>query len=90
MFDAHNLFEYKCPGAGLDLDDHYKRLGHAFFYKSQGRHLNEIKASELSVTFVRYSRPRAMFKTLESEGACVALRHLGIYDVSGVVASPRR
>ena len=83
IFRHHNLFEFKSPGDGLTIDDYYKVMGYACQYKALGRHVNEIRAEEMTVTFIREGYPRELFHTLENAGIMAEERYPGIYYLSG-------
>ena len=88
IFRRHNVFEYKSPEDGLTIDDYYKTVGYAYLYKGLGKTVNEIPASELTVTLVRDTKPVAFFKEAESTGATIEEKYPGIYRINGLVNIP--
>lgn len=79
IFRKHNIIEYKSPGDYLSIDDFYKVYGYACFYKSDVNHVDEIKAKDITITFVSKSYPRKVFSHLKRE------QHLNIENVeSGI------
>lgn len=57
-------------------------------YKSLGKHVNEIKAEDVTVTFLRYSYPRELFKNLSAMGIDMEERYPGIHYAKGDVLFP--
>lgn len=84
IFRTHNIVEYKRPGDYLSVDDYYKVLGYACFYKSDTPKENTIQVTDITVSFVCHQRPLKLIKHL------TAVRHLylteqekGIFYVTG-------
>ena len=67
FFKKYNLVEYKSPEDSLSIDDFYKVLGYACFYKSDSSFINAIKMEEITITFVTFHYPRKMIKLLTEE-----------------------
>ncbi len=65
IFRRHNIVEYKSPTDSLSIDDFFKVYGYACFYKADTRRVNEIKADELTITFVCLRYPRELCNYLE-------------------------
>lgn len=65
IFRRHNIVEYKSPTDSLSVDDFFKVYGYACFYKADTRRVNEIKAEELTITFVCLRYPRELCNYLE-------------------------
>ena len=65
IFRRHNIVEYKSPTDSLSVDDFFKVYGYACFYKADTRRVNEIKAEELTITFVCLRYPRELCHYLE-------------------------
>ena len=61
IFRKYNIIEYKSPKDYLSIDDYYKVYGYACFYKSDTDTVNQIKAEEITITFVCKNRPRELF-----------------------------
>lgn len=85
IFRVYNIFEYKSPGDHLDADVFFKVLGYACLYKSYGEVLDLRKAEEITVSFVRDSKPLGLFRYLEEHGYAVTCHSHGIYYVEGNV-----
>ena len=83
IFKQHNVVEFKGSGDGLTIDDYYKIIGYACIYKGLGKHVNEIPAEELTVTFMREAYPRELFKILGNMGVKITEKYKGIYYLSG-------
>lgn len=88
IFRGRNIVEYKSPDDSLSLDDLYKTLGYAFLYKGLGETVDEIPASELTVSVFRDSYPREMFDALMKQGAQITEQFQGIYYVTGITQVP--
>jgi len=69
-------------------DDYYKTVGYAYLYKGLGKTVNEIPASELTVTLVRDAKPVAFFKEVEAAGGTIKEKYPGVYQISGLVSIP--
>ena len=65
IFRRHNIVEYKSPTDSLSIDDFFKVYGYACFYKADTRRVNEVKADEVTITFVCLGYPREMCNYLE-------------------------
>ena len=86
IFRKYNIVEYKSPKDYLSIDDFYKVYGYCCFYKSQAKKLDEIKAEELTITFVSYHYPRKFFKHLkEKRDIQMEVYDKGIYYLAGDV-----
>lgn len=80
FFLEYNLMEYKSPGDGLTIDDLYKVLGYACFYKSETGGLDEVKDTNITISLVREEKPAKLLKQL-SEKYEVKEEGKGIYRV---------
>lgn len=84
IFRGHNIVEYKSPEDSLNIDDFYKVLGYACFYKSDSRNVDLIKAEEITVSFVVKRFPREMIKYLQNTRKLQVVKFdEGIYHISG-------
>ena len=83
IFKRYNVVEFKGSGDGLTIDDYYKIVGYACLYKGLGKHVNEIPAKELTITFMREAYPRELFKILTEAGVKIKEEYNGIYYLSG-------
>ena len=67
IFRQYNIIEYKSPDDRLNIDDFYKTYGYACLYKSETGVIDEIPATELTITFVCYNYPLKMLQRLEHD-----------------------
>ena len=67
IFRQYNIIEYKSPDDKLNIDDFYKTYGYACLYKSETGGIDEIPATELTITLVCYHYPVKMLQKLERE-----------------------
>ncbi|MDE6973604.1 MAG: 3-isopropylmalate dehydrogenase [Lachnospiraceae bacterium] len=84
IFRKYNIVEYKGPKDYFSIDDFYKVYGYASLYKANAKHENEIKTSEVTITFISRHYPYKLEKYL------IKHRHYhfvksgeGIYQVVG-------
>jgi hypothetical protein len=70
----------------MSIDDFYKAVGYACIYKSLGRTVDAIPASELTVSLFRETYPREMIQALKKQGAVIEEKFPGIYYVKGLVS----
>ena len=84
IFRSYNVIEYKSPDDNLSIDDFYKVYGYTCFYKSDGKHINERPAQELTITFACYHYPVEMLQRIREErGITVKQTGEGIYYLEG-------
>lgn len=83
IFRKHNIIEYKSPDDYLSIDDFYQVYGYACFYKADTNHVDEIKANEITITFVCKNRPRELIKHLREERGFRIKGKEGIYTIHG-------
>lgn len=84
IFRKYNIIEYKSPDDYLSIDDFYKVLGYAYFYKADTERVDEIKIEDLTVTFICYKYPRKLIRHLEEKHKDkVEEYENGIYAVKG-------
>lgn len=81
IFREHNLIEYKSPDDALNIDTFYKTIAYASFYKINTRYVNEIKASDMTITFIREGKPKKLISQLDSIGMNVRKTQRGVYIV---------
>ena len=67
IFRQYNIIEYKSPDDKLNIDNFYKIYGYACLYKSETGGIDEIPATELTITLVCYHYPVKMLQKLEQE-----------------------
>jgi hypothetical protein len=84
IFRKFNILEYKSPDDEMSIDDYFKVIGYACFYKSLGTTVDEVPAEELTVSLFREAYPRELIKKLKELGATVEKKFPGIYYVKGV------
>ena len=65
---TYNVIEYKSPEDALTIDDFYKTVGYACFYKGYGGHVNSVPINELTISIFRETKPVKMFLTLQKHG----------------------
>ncbi len=83
IFRKYNIIEYKSPKDYLSIDDYYKVYGYACFYKSDTDTVNQIKAEEITISFVCKKRPKELFLHLQTERNLAIEENGGIYYVYG-------
>ena len=95
FYRVHNVHEYKSPDDSLSVDEFYRALTYPLHYKYFDHKVNEIPLKDLTLTIVRHSYPRDMFKALEADGFVVESRkdekgkeYQGIYEISGKLPVP--
>ena len=80
IFRRYNIIEYKSPKDYLSIDDFYQVYGYACFFKADTEQANEIKAEDITITFVCKRKPEKLIKYLqeerglrleENEGICI-------------------
>ena len=85
IFRKHNIIEYKSPDDYLSIDAFYKVYGYACFYKADTTHANEIKAKEITISYVSKGYPYKLVKHLEREMHLKIQKiEKGIYYVLGM------
>ena len=83
IFRTHNIVEYKSPDDYLSIDDFYKVYGYACFYKSDVEKVDEIKAEDITISFVCSKRPQKLIKHLRKVWHLYLNKHAdGIYYIS--------
>ena len=84
IFRKHNIVEYKSPDDYLSIDDFYKVYGYACFYKYDTSIINEIKITDITITFVSEGYPRKLIQHLEKiKKYKISKYENGIYYVEG-------
>ena len=84
IFRGHNIIEYKSPEDSFSINDFYKVYGYACFYKSDTETVDEIRADDITITFVVKKFPRKMLKELQrTRNLQVVKFDKGIYHISG-------
>lgn len=84
IFRKYNIIEYKSPDDYLSIDDFYLVYGYTCFYKSDAKQVDEIKAGELTISFVTKRYPGKVIRHLQQEqNLKVKRQEKGIYYVYG-------
>ena len=84
IFRKHNIIEYKSPKDYLSIDDFYKVYFYTCFYKADTGAADEIKANELTMTFVCSRYPAKLIRHLrEKRGYTIEKQEDGIYYIKG-------
>ena len=83
FFERYNIFEYKNPKDGLNIDTFFKVVAYASLYKANASEVNGIRAEEITISFVRESKPKKLFSILKKNGVEICQRYKGIYDLQG-------
>lgn len=86
IFRKYNVLEYKSPGDSLSIDSFYKACGYSCLYKAITGKADEVKITDMTLTFVCTRYPRKLISHLKSiRKFCVEERTPGIYLISGAV-----
>jgi len=84
IFRKYNIIEYKSPDDYLCIDDFYKVYGYACFYKYDTSIVNEIKITDITITFISEGYPRKLLRHLENTKKYRILKYEnGIYYIEG-------
>ena len=84
IFRRYNIIEYKSPGDYLSIDDFYKVYAYACLYKCNAGRVEQIKVSEMTVTFVCYRYPRKLVQYLmKHRGYSIEQKEEGIWLIGG-------
>ena len=83
IFRKYNIIEYKSPGDYISIDDFYQVYGYACFFKADTEKVNEIKAEEITITFVCRKKPEKLIKHLQEERGLRLEEKEGIYTIYG-------
>ena len=83
IFRKYNIIEYKSPEDYISIDDFYQVYGYACFFKADTKKVNEIKAEEITITFVCKRKPEKLIKHLQEERGFRLEGEEGIYTIYG-------
>ena len=84
IFRVHNIIEYKSPEDYLSIDDFYKVYGYACFYKSDTQRVDEIKAQDITISYVCKKYPYKVMRYLQNHlEVSIEKIENGIYYVKG-------
>ena len=91
FFERHNLIELKNPRENLNIDVFWKGISYAAQYKSSGYDdttkktgVNIKPMSDITLTFLRITKPEKLLSYLESHGFSLSQKFAGVYYVSGI------
>ena len=68
IFRGHNIVEYKDPVDSLNIDVFFKTEGYACLYKSYGKTVDAIAENDITMTFVRETKPSGLFAYFQEHG----------------------
>ena len=84
IFRKYNIVEYKSPSDYLSIDDFYKVYAYASLFKSLAGHEDEIKTSEMTITFISRRYPYKLEKyLLKKRNYHFVKSEKGIYQIAG-------
>lgn len=81
IFKGHNIIEYKSPDDELNIDTFFKVIAYASLYKSHGQFVDHIKADDVTISFIRESKPLRLFRQLSDDGMDIEMFSNGIYYI---------
>lgn len=91
IFEKHNIVELKNPNEPLNIDIVWKGISYAAQYKSRGyddtsknHGINIVSMKDITLTFLRISKPVALFDELSKSGYGLEQRFPGVYYVFGI------
>ena len=83
IFRKYNIIEYKSPTDYLSIDDFYKVYGYTCFYKSDSKSIDDIKITDVTVTFVCKVFPEKLANHLrEVRGLGIEKMGAGVYYIT--------
>lgn len=92
IFERHNLVELKNPREPLNIDVIWKGISYAAQYKSSGedkktgkKGVDAIPIDEVTLTFLRFSKPTGLFNYMKKRGYVIYRYRPGVYYVTGIV-----
>ena len=84
IFRKYNVLEYKSPGDSLSVDSFYKACGYSCLYKAITGKADEVKITDMTLTFLCARYPRKLISHLKSiRKFSVEESTPGIYLISG-------
>lgn len=81
FFREHNIVEFKSPKAALNIDVVYKVVGYAALYKAYGESVDCIKASDITITVIRWAKPVGLFRYFKNYCIPITEHCPGVYYV---------
>ena len=88
IFRKYNVVEYKSPKDTLNIDDLFKTVGYAMFYKGTSKRVDEIGADELTVSMFVYATPRGLFRKLKNLEIEIEKTAPGVYHIAQILNVP--
>lgn len=88
FFRGYNIIEYKSPKDRLDINVFYKSIAYACLYKAYGNSVDERNADDITVSIVRETKPRELFKYFDEHGYSLTVQESGIYYIEGNTLFP--
>lgn len=86
IFRKYNIVEYKSPDDSLSIDDFYKGIGYACFYKADTGTVDSVKVEEITISFVCTGYPSKLMKHLKmTDSYKISQEEGGIYYIYGAV-----
>ena len=85
FFKKINIWEYKNPKDSLNVKEFNKGLAYLHLYIASSS--EKISLSDVTLTFLRYYKPRDLFKELENAGYKIEEYEPGIYHL-GMMGQP--
>lgn len=82
IFRGHNIMEYKSPDDAMNLDTFMKVKGYACIYKANEEHIDDIMLDDITITMVRESKPKKLFKWFKENDYHIVEKYRGIYYVT--------
>lgn len=81
FFRGHNIIEYKSPEDSLNIDVLYESMAYALLYKANGKSVDERKADDITVSIIKKSKPKELFKFLDKHSYPLTKHADGIYYI---------
>ena len=82
IFRGHNILEYKSPEDTMNLDTFMKVKGYACIYKANEEHIDDIMLDDITITLVRESKPKKLFRWFQENDYNIVEAYRGIYYVT--------
>lgn len=82
IFRTYNLMEFKSPKDRLDYNVFLKGIAYAYLFKVLDKQNEKIELSDMSLTFIRASKPIGLLKRLKKEKFTIEETYPGIYYIN--------
>lgn len=79
IFRTYNIWEYKSPDDHMNIDTFFKVMAYASLYKTESIGDKKVDIRDISISFLRHSKPVGLFKKLEELGYRISRKTGGIY-----------